>query len=60
MRITLIGAARRCQVRDEDISWAQAYERRMWRFNLEVISFALIALLISAGFLSIAWWAFQK
>jgi len=60
MRIALIDAARRNPLRDGEISWAQAYERRMRRFNLEVISFALIALMILIRFLSIDWWDFQK
>jgi len=37
---------RRIPVRDGEISWAQAYERRMRRFNLEVIVLALSALTI--------------
>ena len=60
MRVALIGAVRRTPVRNGEISWAQEYERRMRRFNLEVISFALIALVILTEFLSIDWWAFQK
>jgi hypothetical protein len=60
MRIELIDTARQTISRDRETSWAQAYERRMRRFNLEVISFALIALVILTQFLSIDWWAFQK
>jgi hypothetical protein len=60
MRIALIGAAKRIAERGTEISWTKAYKRRMRRFNLEVILFALIALVILIGFLSIDWWAFQK
>ena len=55
MRIRLIGAARRGPAGDGEISWAQAYERRMRRFNLEVISVALIALVILIELLSDTW-----
>ena len=41
-----ISAPRRIPVRDQEVSWVQAYERRMRRFNLEVIVFALSALTI--------------
>jgi hypothetical protein len=48
-------------VRDGEISWAQAYERRMRRFNLEVILLALSALTILTAWLFIVEWAlFQK
>jgi len=60
MRIALIGTARRSPVKDGEISWAQAYDRRMRTFNLEVILFAFIALVILTGLLSIAWWAYPK
>jgi hypothetical protein len=60
MRIALNGRARRCPARDGEISWTQAYERRMRRFNLEIISVAIIALLIVIRFISIDWWIFQK
>ena len=46
MRTGFIGAARGSPVREGETTWAQVYERRMRRFNLEVISFALIALVI--------------
>ena len=55
-----IGAPRRIPVRDEEISWAQAYERRMRRFNLEVILVALSALTIVTAWLFIVEWAFFK
>ena len=55
MRIALIGAARRIAERGGEISWTKAYERRMRRFNLEVILFALIALVILIAFFLIAW-----
>ena len=60
MRIALNGAARRYPARDGKLSWGQLYERRMRRFNLEIISVALIALLIVIRFISIDWWTFQK
>jgi hypothetical protein len=60
MRIALIGAAKRSSLEDGEISWAQAYEKRMRRFNLKVISLALVALVILIGFLSMDWLAFQK
>src|SRR5271165_3007616 len=56
----LIGPARRTQVRGREINWAQAYKRRMRRFNLEVISVGLIALTISIASLLIAWGAFSQ
>jgi hypothetical protein len=31
---------------DEQIDWAKAYERRMRRFNMEVVLAALIALVL--------------
>jgi hypothetical protein len=40
-----------------EMSWAQAYERRMRRFNLEVVLIALSAL---TALLFSAWWFFQK
>ena len=43
MRIALNGAARRNPARDEEISWMQDVRRRMRRFNLQIISVALIA-----------------
>jgi hypothetical protein len=43
-------AVRGISVDRSEISWGQAYERRMWRFNLKVVLFALIALA-----LCIAW-----
>jgi hypothetical protein len=55
MRIRLIGAADRNPAGHGEISWAQAYGRRMRRFNLEVISVALIALVILIELLSGAW-----
>ena len=49
-----ISAPRRIRVRDQEVSWVQAYERRMRRFNLEVIVFALSALTILIAWLFIA------
>jgi hypothetical protein len=45
---------------DREISWTQAYERRMRRYNLEVILAALIALMILTTGLFLAWGAFQS
>ena len=55
----LIAAARGSPVKDGEISWAQAYERRMRRFNLDVILFAFFALTLLINWLIIAWWAFS-
>ena len=60
MRIALNGAAKPYPTRDGEISWTQAYERRMRRFNLEIIAVAFVALLIVIRFISIDWWIFQK
>ena len=58
MRIPLNDAARRYPGVNREISWGQAYERRMRRFNLEILSAAVIALLIAIRFISIEWWTF--
>jgi hypothetical protein len=42
------------------MSWTQEYERRMRRFNLEIIAVAFIALVIVFRFISIDWSIFQK
>jgi hypothetical protein len=43
-------------MRVREISWAHAYERRMRKFNLEVIFSALIALtLLIAWFFNASW-----
>ena len=47
-------------VRGEEMSWVQAYERRMQRFNLEIIVIALSALTILTGWLFIVEWALFK
>jgi len=47
-------------MRDEEISWVQAYERRMRRFNLEVILVALSVLTILIPWLFIVEWALFK
>jgi cytoskeletal protein RodZ len=44
------------QVLSQQLSWAEAYEKRMRRFNLKVVLAALGAI----GWLSVAWWLFQK
>ena len=55
MRIALNDVARPYPAGNREISWAQAYQRRMRRFNLEILSVALIALLIAIRFISIEW-----
>ncbi len=50
-----VGTVRQTPVRHEKGGWVQAYERQMRRFNLAVISAALIALT-----LLIACWSFLK
>jgi len=47
-------------VKAGEISWTQAYERRMRRFNLEVVLVALIALALLIAWLFTTWEAFQK
>jgi len=42
----LFGASGRTPVGGGKISWTQAYDRRMRKFNLEVVLAALIALMI--------------
>jgi hypothetical protein len=56
----LVGAARRPSAKGRQISWAQAYEKRMRIFNLEVILAALIALALLIGCSFTAWEAFQN
>jgi hypothetical protein len=58
MRIGLLGTMRRTPVRVPEISWAQTYERRMRRYNLEVISVALLALTLLIAWFIIASWLF--
>jgi hypothetical protein len=60
MRIAWISATRRNPVTDGEISWAQEYERRMRKFNLEVILFAVGGLAISIPWLFFGWWDFAK
>jgi hypothetical protein len=55
MRIALNDVAMPYPAGNREISWAQAYQRRMRRFNLEILSVALIALLIAIRFISIEW-----
>ena len=56
-----VGVPRRTPVIGGETSWTQAYEKRMRRFNLEVIVFALSALTILTAWLFIVEWAlFQK
>jgi hypothetical protein len=55
-----MGPAKHAPAKRTEISWAQAYEKRMRRFNLEVILVALSALTISIAWLFITWWFFSK
>jgi len=41
-----IGAAGKPPARGLDVNWARVYEKRMRRFNLEIILFALVSLTI--------------
>ena len=52
----LVGTANRTLESDQQLSWAHAYERRMRRFNLVVVSVAFIAI----TWLSIVLWLFLK
>ena len=51
----LFGALGRTPALGRDISWTQAYERRMRRFNLEVVLVAMIALALLIGWGFITW-----
>jgi hypothetical protein len=53
-----IGAARKPLARGLDINWVRAYEKRMRRFNLEIILFALVSLTILTTWLFMAVRAF--
>ena len=52
----LVGTGNRTLESDQQLSWAHAYERRMRRFNLVVVSVAFVAI----TWLSIALWLFLK
>jgi hypothetical protein len=56
----LVGVARRPSAKGREISWAQAYESRMRRFNVEVVLAALIVLAFLIAWLFSAWGAFQN
>jgi hypothetical protein len=51
----LVAAANRPPARGEKIDWAQAYEKRMRRFNLEVVLAALIALTVAIASFAFSW-----
>jgi hypothetical protein len=55
-----VGTARRTSAKGREISWAQAYEKRVRIFNLEVILAALIVLAFLIAWLFSAWGAFQN
>jgi hypothetical protein len=40
----LVDTADRTSTTDQQLSWAQSYEKRMRRFNLTVVSIALVAI----------------
>lgn len=54
------GAVRRTPVMVEETSWAKTYQKRMRRFNLEVVVLALGTLPILIAWIFVAWWAFSK
>jgi hypothetical protein len=41
----LVDTAHRTSASDQQVSWAQSYEKRMRRFNLGVVSLALVAII---------------
>jgi hypothetical protein len=47
--------ANRPPAMSDGIDWAQAYEKRMRRFNLEVVLAALIALTVAIASLAYSW-----
>jgi hypothetical protein len=53
-----IVAARKPSARALEINWVQAYEKRMRRFNLEIIFFALVSLAILTTWLLLGLRAF--
>jgi hypothetical protein len=52
----LVGTANRTPENNQQLSWADAYQRRMRRFNLLVVSMAFIAI----TWLSVVLWLFVK
>jgi hypothetical protein len=40
----LVDTADRTSASDQQVSWAQSYEKQMRRFNLTVVSVALVAI----------------
>jgi hypothetical protein len=52
----LVDTADRTSATDQQLSWAQSYEKRMRRFNLTVVSVALVAI----TWLSIELWHIPK
>jgi hypothetical protein len=52
----LVGTPNRTPVSDQQLSWAQLYERRMRRFNLIVVSIAFVAI----SWLSVVLWLFLR
>jgi hypothetical protein len=42
-----VASASQPRAKGENIDWAQAYEKRMLRYNLEVVLVALIALIVA-------------
>jgi hypothetical protein len=48
----LVGTAKRTSVSEQQLTWAQEYEKRMRRFNLMVVSVAFVAI----AWLSIELW----
>jgi hypothetical protein len=52
----LVGTADRTSASNQQVSWAQSYEKQMRRFNLMVVSVAFVAL----TWLSIVLWHILK
>jgi hypothetical protein len=52
----LVDTADRTSAGDQQVSWMQSYEKRMRRFNLMIVSVALVAI----AWLSIVLWHIVK
>jgi len=49
------GAANRTETKGKEIDWVRAYEKRMRRFNVEVVLAALLALILAVA----SWFFYQ-
>jgi hypothetical protein len=52
----LVETADRTSVSNQQIRWAQLYEKRMRRFNVMVVSLAFVSIIS----VSVVWWLFLK